>query len=363
MARLPPSAFGLLTRELQGHERRRDFAKRLAVGEGTIANIRSGERQRSDKLLVALIENFPDREREIRDAYEQSPEPKSTRSYKQSKGLVQKKVEAQIRFGRISEARKAITLQLEIEGDEPERFWLYQKLADICFSESDDEAGLRALANAVDAGEHVPTDNGRVTVLRNRLASRLQRRDEFVAAHAILDRGLLLDPEADLLWRRKGIVHWYEHAYSDAYAALSAALRFKHPLRRIIHSRGCVLAEWGNYEEALRDLNGILDSGKYQFTPVSAAYARTHRAYVFSRLGETERALDEFSQAEQVVPDSSWLHYFRALCYLDNGKINLAIEGLTTALSCQGTHLNLPKRLRAEEILHDLGAPIPDTEP
>ncbi len=284
MAHLPPSAFGLLTRQLQGHERRQDFARRLGVGEGTIANIRSGERQRSDKLLVALLESFPDREKEIRDAYERSPEPKTARSPKQSKGMIQKKVEAQIRFGRISEARKAITLQLETENDESERFWLYQKLADICFSEKADEHGLQALTNAVEIGEHVPSANGRDTVLRNRLASRLQRRDEFAAAHLVLDRGLLLDPEADLLWRRKGIVHWYEHTYSDAYAALSAALKFKHPLRRIIHSRGCVLAEWGNYDEALRDLNEILDSGKYQFTPISAAYARIHRAYVFSQV-------------------------------------------------------------------------------
>jgi tetratricopeptide (TPR) repeat protein len=363
MARLPPSAFGLLTKQLQGHERRRDFASRLAVGEGTIANIRSGERQRSDKLMTALIEAFPGREEEIADAYERSPEPKTTRSPKVSKGLGQKRVEAQLRFGRVSEARKAITLQLETESEEGERFWLYQKLADICFSESVDEDGLEALASAIEAGEHVPAANGRAIVLRNRLASRLQRRDEFAAAHAVLDRGLLLDREADLLWRRKGIVHWYEHAYSDAYAALATALQFKHPLRRIIHSRGCVLAEWGNYEAALRDLNDILDSGKYQFTPISAAYARTHRAYVFSKLGETERALGEFSQAEQIIPDSSWLHYFRALCYLDSGQTQLAIEGLALALSCQGTHLNLPKRLHAEEILHDLGAPLPNTKP
>jgi tetratricopeptide (TPR) repeat protein len=351
-----PSVFGRLVAELQGDEKRIVFAGRLGVGESTIGNVTSGGRQRSPKLLAALVAAFPDREEEIVGAYNASPEPTTPQSPpRRDRNFVQQKVAAQIKFGRLAEAKHALELAIDKETNAREQMWQYELLAEIRFAEGDEDDGLRDLATAIHAGDRSDADSEMLAPLRNRLASRHQRRDEFGAAHAVLDEGLLLNPRDDVLWRRKGIVHWYEHAYGNAYSALAAALYFDHPIRRIIHSRGCVLGEWGNLDAALQDLDAIIDDQAYPFTPVSLAYARSARGHVYAQRGETDRALREFDRAEGVVPESSWLHYFRGLCYFTSNSPQLATKSLQKALS-EGTHLNLPKRLRAQRILCDLGA-------
>src|SRR5437588_739827 len=67
------------------------------------------------------------------------------------------------------------------------------------------------------------------TSARDRLAGRYQERGECEAAHATIDAGLARHPQAAALWLRKGKLHWYEQAYSEAYAALTTALRSRAP--------------------------------------------------------------------------------------------------------------------------------------
>ncbi len=346
-----PSPFGRLVRDLRGHERRKDFAGRLTIGESTIGSVESGERTNSLKLLKRLVVAFPEREKEIIDAFGESTQPHSPRSRLPAETPMRQQIRAQIEIGRMVEARRALLLQLTLVSDIGEHFWLYEQLARVNFSLDKPKEGHEAMIAAINAGQHASPADPKLVTLRDQLASRLQRLDEFTAAHTVLDDGLLVDPTASTLWRRKGVVHWYEHRYAEAYAALMTAVKHGHPLSRILHARGSVLAEWGNYTDALRDLNEVVEH--LDLPPISRAYARSTRAHVFAKLAKHDLALAEFQKAEEVTPRNAWLYYFRALCYSDMREDAQVTQNLERAMDCNEPSLNCPKRVVAQEMLND----------
>jgi tetratricopeptide (TPR) repeat protein len=70
--------------------------------------------------------------------------------------------------------------------------------------------------------------------------------------------------------------------------------------------------------------------------------------------GPLEPALQEFRDAEEVMPYSGWLHYQRGLCLAQHGKNSQAIESLQLALGPLTSSLNRPKRDNAERLLAEL---------
>jgi tetratricopeptide (TPR) repeat protein len=186
----------------------------------------------------------------------------------------------------------------------------------------------------------------------DRLAAAFMRRDEFEHAIKIVSTMLRVRPRNGRLWRRFGVVRWYEGLLLDAYAALSLALSLGVPKPRIYHARGQVLAELGSYGAAVAELTEAIELSESQD---NIAYARSTRAYAFAGLGDYGRAMQEFSLAEAVTPENSWLHYFRAICYDKNGKMEEAITEYRQALHLSLPQLNKPKRDYVEHRLRELG--------
>jgi tetratricopeptide (TPR) repeat protein len=192
---------------------------------------------------------------------------------------------------------------------------------------------------------------GQLAMAIDRYAKRLTEEEDYSRALAIVSKGLAVFLEGRWLWRRYGCVKWYAGELFDAYAALTVALDLGYPASRVFHARGQVLAELGQYDDAIEELTEAL---RIPRSSQSAALARSARAFAMGMSGDLGPALEEFRDAEQIIPFSSWLHYWRGLCYLEHGQPDEASKSLVLALGRNMTTLNRLKRENAQRLLDDL---------
>ena len=354
------SPFAELTRKLRGSEKRRDLAERFFIAEGTISNLESGRAQRSQSYLEALEQEYAKNKavlEELKEAFDCSPP--SPKIQRPANTKLEREIRALFAKGNISEAVETTLAGLEGTSDKRELAGLCEIFAEIAFSINGlEDEGLDMLTEAIALWWQSGLDGKALSALRDQLAARHQHREEYGPAHLVLDEGLFHDPTASLLWYRKGIVHWYQHAYDKAYASLMTALTYKHDRSGIIEARGGVLAEWGRYDEALSDLNEFLEMDGP--IPSRKARARSTKAYVMAKLWDMEGALKEFGEAEKITPDDAWLYYYRGVCRFNTrntAEWYAATEDLERALTCQNPRLNLPKRVRAQDIITFLTPP------
>jgi tetratricopeptide (TPR) repeat protein len=340
-------------------ETQKVFAKRFPVARTYISNTERGE------LVVAgfmeqLVDEFRHEDARIRAAYEVSLGRKPQPRGRQRETAIQRKIETFIRTGRFTYARRALTEGLNDVRDERDRHWMYERLAATLMALDRENEAIEALEAAIACASSAGLRDEEIST-RDRYASYYHRRAAFPAAHNVVDVGLRHFPDAALLWLRKGKVHWYEQAYSLAYAALTTALRHGSPRQSVVHARGQVLAEWGSFEAALVDLDEYLAGADVRI--VNAASVRSARAYIWGQTGRMSDALAEFDAVERIKPDSPWLYYRRALCYVKAGQLKPAAKDLVRALTSEGPRLNPPRREHATALLQEWGVTVELAEP
>jgi tetratricopeptide (TPR) repeat protein len=242
--------------------------------------------------------------------------------------------------GRNREAEEALRWAVRVTSDPGDLVRAWEQLGQTLFDLGENDPAVEAFRCAVDTADGAGLRAGAVE-LRVFLAGWLTHADHFTEALELVDAGLQVSPRDPALWLRRGKVLWYAHRFSDAHASLTAAEQHGEMRARVLHARGQVLAEWGVFEQAIEELDFVLARGR---TPTSAAYARSGRAYALAHIGQFERALVEFTLAEDVTPHNSWLHYLRARCYDDVGDVARAVAGYSIAVAAQAPALNSPKR-------------------
>jgi tetratricopeptide (TPR) repeat protein len=187
-------------------------------------------------------------------------------------------------------------------------------------------------------------DEALVTSTVNDMAGRLTAIGRYDDATAVLQEALAWSTHNTTLWRRLGVVRWYADDPVQAYAHLTTALTLGHPRARILHARGQVLVELGNYAEAITELTEAVDNPR---TALAQSYARSSRARAYALKGDFDLALKEFEVAERVCPDNGWLHHYRALSYDERGMTNEAVASYKRALDAEAPSLTVPKREHA----------------
>lgn len=192
---------------------------------------------------------------------------------------------------------------------------------------------------------------GKLAVAIDRYARRLTDEEEYDRALEVVSRALTVYFDSRWLWRRYGCVKWYAGDLLDAYAALTHALDIGYPASRVFHARGQVLAELGQYERAIEELSEAL---KVPRSSVSRAVALSARAFAVGMSGDLSLSLADFEIAERSIPESGWLHYWKALCLLEHGRIDEGLESLERALRATSPILNRLKRERASQLLATL---------
>jgi tetratricopeptide (TPR) repeat protein len=247
-------------------------------------------------------------------------------------------------------ASKVLTRIATSSNDQRERREAWRLLATMAYERGNYEEAENAFEMALRNVDGMHR-GGQLAMAIDRYAKRLTEEEDYERALAIVTKGLAVFLEGRWLWRRYGCVKWYVGELFDAYAALTVALDLGYPASRVFHARGQVLAELGQYDDAIEELTEAL---RIPRSSQSTALARSARAFAMGMSGDLGPALEEFREAEQVIPFSSWLYYWRGLCYLQHGQPEEASKSLVLALGPNMTTLNRPKRENAQRLLSEL---------
>lgn len=185
----------------------------------------------------------------------------------------------------------------------------YRQLARAFFDNGSFEEGNRCYQRATTYARADPIAS---ELLIEEVASRLTVARLFDAGYRLLADELALNVLSARLWKRLGVMQWYDGQLVPAYASLSTALGLGSPELRIFHARGQVLAELGAWAQAVVEL--LQGAIREPLSLMSQAYARSCLAYVTFQLGHHQDAEQEFAAIQAVAPDNAWHYYRWALC-------------------------------------------------
>lgn len=346
------NAFGEFVRDLRTSvsvdETQSVFAERFHKSRNYITNIERGDFYPAE-FAEDLVKQFPDYEARIRESFDSTLKNRPQKAPRRSISSLQRQVENYIRTGRFVYARRAIMQGLDSVSDEGERQWLFERLHAALTGLGQQDAAIQALQNAIECAIGAGLVDAEISC-RIRLANRYQIPAKFQLAHEVLDAGLLRYPSAGRLWLQKGKVYWYEEVYSPAYAALTTALRHGSDRQSVLHARGQVLAEWGSFTAALTDIEDYLAFDNHNV--ISEASVRSARAYIWGVTGQLGQALQEFEAITPNNPDSAWLYYRRALCYIQTDDKSSAMDDLRRAIEKDSPKLNPPRYAHAVALLN-----------
>jgi tetratricopeptide (TPR) repeat protein len=334
------------------------FAKRFHRVRTYITNYETGG-ERGSGFMEEVVKEFKEHEQRIRAAFEVTLTEVPESAHKRKKTTIQRHIEDLIKIGDFTVARTALKRALKDPRDAQESYWLYDRLATVALALRRWDEVHGALASAVDCAVSNNLRDGEIAS-RNRLAKFHQRRVEFPQALTVLEDGLRRHPDAAELWLRRGYVHWYEQSYSAAYTSLTTAMAHGSARLTVLFARGQVLAEWGNYDHALSELEEYLAAPNRK--PVNVGEMRHTRGYIWAHIGHLAQAFAEFAEVERIKPRSPWLHYRWGLCHHLAGEKEAAADRLIRSLRCENPWLKPPRRDHALAMLQGYGvkADIPE---
>lgn len=297
----------------------------------------------------------------LKKAYDESPPIPKTR--RDDGGPFGREMRKLITAGELAVAGRQIRERLERASSAREKAIFYELLSEAYLAANNEQRGGSELWSAIEQWEEAGLDQKSLSEMRDQYISLVLKQDWYIVAHALIDKGLYHDPTAASLWHRSGLLYWYEHRYSLAYAALSTAALHKYPKAPSIAAKAGVLADWGHYNRANTELDKLLSQKGLSDT--QSARAHTTRGYIASMQGDRESALSEFAIAERTTPNDAWLHYYRATCYYSDPDqlffpedTEKAKENLIRALEANEPKLNLVKLQHTGKLLTRLGVRV-----
>jgi tetratricopeptide (TPR) repeat protein len=360
------------------------FAETLNVSRSVIGNIETGTPP-SVPFLEGLEEFFRDKAAEIEaEALRHGEIPRNHSGRRRDYSTVQQRIEAQIAADELLAAKEALVQQLGRDTDTKQRLWVAERLSYVARLRDDRSAALINLICAIAVTRSAePGNSSRVTALWEQVAMNHYSDDEADNALSALDLALRNDPTKPSPWYRKGLIHCDKGEWSNAYAALTTALKYKGTRCDIVYARSQVLLEWGYQKEAIVDLDEAMASP--QFLPMNKICAESARVCAQFLGEEHERMRDrlqsdepsegsavrvphKLDDIETTAPRSPWPPYYRAICLmslpigLDTRHIlarkrrekERACRSLEQALECDDPAFNPVKRKRVERLIQSL---------
>ena len=302
------------------------LARRLAVSRSLVAVTETGTPP-TETLITRLYEVFPERETEITAAAQRwaKPHARNPRHLPRQKAI-QAKIDALITSKKLREARDHLTHEIKsVKNHDIDYFvWLFEQLGWVEDLRNDLDASRTALANGIQMAWLMRGRDNKPCFLVEQLAISYMQDEKYAHAHKLLDLRIANASNPASAWYNNGIIHWDEGNLSNAYSALTTGLRYKDRRLDIQGARGHILAEWGHPEEAIADLNEVLESPQL---PLSVAVrVRSARAYAFFQRQKSPQdrpggwremvdlAITELDHAEADMAVSPWPYYFRGLC-------------------------------------------------
>jgi tetratricopeptide (TPR) repeat protein len=156
---------------------------------------------------------------------------------------------------------------------------------------------------------------------------------------------------------------WYSGKLDEALDDYSRALKLQ-PLDILsLSGRGQILAEIGQNDRALADLDlalrllkeiPALDHDWIKWYEQIEAYVRNGRGFALAGLGDNESALSEFEVSIKLGPENAWVYYNRGRVYERTGEPAKAYSDYQIALSKCEPELSATQREYARARLRDL---------
>jgi tetratricopeptide (TPR) repeat protein len=166
--------------------------------------------------------------------------------------------------------------------------------------------------------------------------------EEYGKAVECADEALELDAASVRALYQRAAAHWYEGDYSAAVDDFTEVLELEPGWDLAYSGRGQALAEAGEFEPAVADLDLAIELAGSDVA--SRAYAHSGRGLAYGGLGRFRQALKEFEVSLKAQPGNAWAYFNRAVTYERMGKAAEAIADFQQALESSEPPLNRIKR-------------------
>jgi tetratricopeptide (TPR) repeat protein len=181
--------------------------------------------------------------------------------------------------------------------------------------------------------------------------------EKYDEAIAFFSTYILRYPEDYAAYSARAAALWYSGRLQEALHDYCRALELNPKDPVSLSGRGQVLAEAGESEKAMEDLNLALleiNTAAALSPPWAAwykaleAFVHNGRGYALATLGESKSAMEEFELSIALCPDNAWVYHNRAQVHDRAGSTEQARADYRTALAKNGPALSLIKKRHAE---------------
>ncbi|MBS0261749.1 MAG: tetratricopeptide repeat protein [Planctomycetes bacterium] len=172
--------------------------------------------------------------------------------------------------------------------------------------------------------------------------------EDYPEAIRILTEILEENPESLEARIRRGVAQWYSQQLVEAIDDFSAILQDHPRMVAARAGRGQVLAELGDDEAALLDLNLAVEESERQGADRRLAYALSGRALTAMAEGDWDQADADLDRSQSLVPGNAWSMYHRGLRYHAAGDRAAATWCFRLALVLDDPRLPPHKRAKAQ---------------
>ncbi len=184
---------------------------------------------------------------------------------------------------------------------------------------------------------------------------RAQEEERYEAG--IAQASAILENSPDCISARllRASCYWCAEQFSEAADDLTICLEQSEDLLLAIASRGQILADMGEYEQALQDLDRALELADGNETLPIVAYAHRGRGVALLGLGRLDEAVQELELSIAACPENGWAQYSLGLYYATTDRPREAALCFRLALTLDRPRLTSRQRTRANAFLkkHD----------
>jgi len=185
---------------------------------------------------------------------------------------------------------------------------------------------------------------------QEKYAEQIEFLTEYIARH----------PDAPHGYRGRAPALWHLGRLQEALADYSRALQIEPRCMATLCNRGQLLAEMGEFERAVTDLD-LAWQALQEIKIITSEQKQGCEARICNGwgvacagLGDFPRAFTEFSKSIALEPENAWAYFNRARAYEAQNQREEAIADYRTALETYEPKLSPLKKKYAEERLREL---------
>jgi tetratricopeptide (TPR) repeat protein len=160
----------------------------------------------------------------------------------------------------------------------------------------------------------------------------------------------------------RGIHLWYSGHPEEAIADYNRSLELKPDNAFVLVGRGQILVELDRGQDAIRDLEKVLQlantfpNARNKYWAPTQAYTRNGLGAASAAIGDFARAFDEFALSVDLQPNNAWVYFNRAQAHDKRNDYLKAVADYTKSLVSEEPKLPAYKRNLAESRVKELGA-------